>query len=421
MAYEWFNTSPAYDPLSAFAPSKPKETAGSAPTSNFTYGSGNPLYTTPPDRNIITNPTSNFTYGQGNPFDPTFVVPDSTVPRVVGGTGRDNDGGGDDGGGGGGGGGGGDNTDTVSDYTNQIYILIAKLKSVGIPASTADRAGAFFTALFDDGITGLDNAVDIFLYSKSYVSKKSGLTIDSPYYQDFGKFNDKLSSAKPPGVLVPWILGIKDTLNKYKPGSLFESDDSIQQYLQNDVKVSQLDERLNAYKLEAINADPSYVKALQAGGFINSADDLIGFYANPKLGTEQLQLNRNTGRFAAEAIRRAKEGGVQADIAFATKQAAALKAKGYSEGQISATAEQGYNFIARNIMPEVKISGIYQGKNAASASTVQSELQQQEFMAMDSERFDILRKQELGAFKSSSGNIRSPSISSYRDNLTGQL
>lgn len=312
-------------------------------------------------------------------------------------------------------------TPQTTEATNQIYILINKLKTVGIPAATADRAGVFFASLLDDGITDLDNAVDIFLNTRSYKSKKTGQEIPSPYYTDFGKFNDKLSSAKPPGVLVPWILGIKDTLKKYNPGSLYETDDSIQKYLMNDVKVSDLDERFNAARLRSITADKAYVDALIQLKFINKPEDLTGFFASPEIGQKQLELNRNTGALAAEAVRRAQVGGLQLDTEFAKQQGAALTAKGYSEGQVSAIAEKNYQQIARNIMPTVKVSGIYQGAQAATAGTIQSELQQQEFMGMDSQRYEMLAEQEARSFQGSAGNIRSPRISSYRDDITGQI
>jgi hypothetical protein len=274
---------------------------------------------------------------------------------------------------------------------------------VGIPAATAERAGVFFGALLDDGITDLDNAVDIFLYAKTYKAKKTGQEIPSPYYQDFGKFNDGLTSAKPPGVLVPWVLGLRDTLTKYKPGSLYETDEAMQDYLKNDVKVSELDERLNAARLRGITADKTYTNALIELGYISKAEDLTGFFASPKIGQKQLELNRNTGAFATEALRRAREGGIKLDTEFSKQQAANLTAQGYSEAQVANISEKGYQAIARDIMPEVKLSGVYQGAQAANAATVQSELQQQEFMSMDSERFNTLRGQEIGAFQGSAG------------------
>jgi hypothetical protein len=243
----------------------------------------------------------------------------------------------------------------------------------------------------------------VFLYSKTYKSKKTCQEITSPYYQDFGKFNDGLSSAKPPGVLVPWVLGIKDTLAKYNPGSLYGTDESIQKYLKNGVRVSDLDSNLNAARLEAISSDNSYADALIRLGYIKTKADLTGFYASPDLGQQQLELNRNTGKFGAEALRRAKEGGIQLDTEFAKQQAASLTAQGYTEAQVTNIAQKGYQAIGQNIMPTVKLSGIYQGAQAANAATVQNELQQQEFMNIDSQTAKTVAGMEIGAFSGSAG------------------
>jgi hypothetical protein len=294
--------------------------------------------------------------------------------------------------------------------TNQIYILIAKLKAVGIPESLANRAGAFFTALQDDGIDDEDNMIDIFLNAKSYKAKKTGQEIASPYYQDFGKFNDGLSSAKPSGVLVPLVLGLRETIKKYNPGSLYETDDAMQKYLKNDVKVSELDERLNAARLRSITADKTYVDTLIKLNYISKPEDLTGFFASPEIGQKQLELNRNTGAFAAEALRRAKEGGIQLETEFAKQQAAEFTRQGYNEAQIANEAARGFSRIARDIMPTVKVSGIYQGPQAASASTIQKELQQEEFMGMDSERFNILAAQESASFRGSTDFLNRTSL-----------
>jgi hypothetical protein len=300
----------------------------------------------------------------------------------------------------------------TNEQTNQIYILVNKLKSVGIPAATADRAGVFFASLLDDGITNEDNAVDIFLNTKSYKSKKTGQEIPSPYYADFGKFNDGLSSAKPPGVLVPLVLGLRETLKKYNPGSLYETDDAMQKYLKNDVKVSELDERLNAARLRSITADKSYVDSLIKLNYISKAEDLTGFFASPEMGQKQLELNRNTGAFAAEALRRAKTGGIQLDTEFSKQQAARLTAEGYSEGQIANEASRAFARINRDIMPTVKVSGIYQGAQAASAATVQSGLQQEEFMNMNYDIFDTLAAQESASFRGSTDFLNRTSLKS---------
>ena len=406
MAYEWFNSAPAFDPMAM----KSTNVGAVAITTPFDTGAGTPIgggvYTTP-------NTPSPLPPGPVSTITPT--VPIVTTPTDIGtstptGTGTyttsvtQNPYGTDPAAGlyGTGGGGGTPPAATTNLFQDQIYILILKLKSVGIPASTAERAGAFFQNILNDGITDLDNAVDIFLYAKSYKAK-NGTDIPSPYYQDFGKFNDKLTSAKPPGVMVPWVLGLKDVFTKYEPGALYSTDDAIQKYLQNDVKVSDLDTRLNTARLKAVTADSAYTDALIKLGYISKPSDLTGFFASPELGQKQLEQNASTGAFAAEAIRRAKVGGIQADLEFAKQETADLLSQGYNEAQIAAIAEKNYSTIASNIGTVTKLSGIYQGKNAATAQIIQSELQQQEFNSIDSERARTLANQEIGAFSGSAG------------------
>jgi hypothetical protein len=304
-------------------------------------------------------------------------------------------------------------TKPTTEQTNQIWVLIAKLKAVGIPASTADRAGAFFTALQDDGIDDVDNMIDIFLNAKSYKAKKTGQEIASPYYTDFGKFNEGLTSAKPSGVLVPWVLGLRETVKRYDTNgtlSLFSTDESIQKFLKNGTQPSTLDANLNAARLAAVTADPVLIDTLTKMNYIKTAADLTSFFASPDLGQKQLELNRNSAAFGIEAVRRAKVGGINLDSEYAKQQAAELTRKGYSEAQIAAEASRGYSRIARDIMPTVKVSGIYQGAQAASAGTIQKELQQEEFMDMDSERFNILAGQESASFRSSSSFLNRTSL-----------
>jgi hypothetical protein len=184
----------------------------------------------------------------------------------------------------------------------------------------------------------------------------------------------------------------------------------MQKYLKNEVKVSDLDERFNAARLRGITSDKTYVDALIKLNFISKPEDLTGFFASPEIGQKQLELNRNTGAFAAEALRRAREGGIQLETEFAKQQAADLTRQGYNEAQIANEAARGYSRIARDIMPTVKVSGIYQGPQAASASTIQKELQQEEFMGMDSERFNILAAQESASFRGSTDFLNRTSL-----------
>lgn len=126
-----------------------------------------------------------------------------------------------------------------------------------------------------------------------------------------------------------------------------------------------------------------------------------------KIGKEQLELNRNTGAFVAEAIRRAGSGLLVENMQVANykKLAAELTAKGYTEEQIAKLAEIGFQNVAESLKPTVALSGIYEktAGDQATTSLIQSELEQQEFMNMASLRRKKLAEQNVKAFQGTSG------------------
>jgi hypothetical protein len=344
-----------------------------------------------------------------------------------GGAGR-GDGGGDGGGGGGGGGGdtggdgggggdesGGDTTTTTQvDFGTTWLILKAKLLAAGLPESTVDASVDYFRNIIKDakfsGPNELENVVDQYLYLPTYQSK-AGTVIDSPFYKDFGKFNEKLTTKKKPGELVGLVLGYKRVIDKYITSDTartgFKSDESITKYMQNDVSVAELDERANAARLRSINADPFYVKALMELKYIDAPSDLTSFFLDPNIGTKALEDRRTSGAFATEAIRRAGEAtGIKLDTEFAKQQAAKLTGLGYTEAQITQLAGQGYENIAEQLKPTEKLSGIYERElagGAADAAKVQQELQAEQFLGTASQRRKKLAEQEIQAFRGQSG------------------
>jgi hypothetical protein len=130
-----------------------------------------------------------------------------------------------------------------------------------------------------------------------------------------------------------------------------------------------------------------------------------------KIGKEQLELNRQTGVFTAEALRRAKSGiSTSADQLSGFKQlTATLAAKGYNEAQISQLAGQGFENIAGEIQPLTSLSQIYDkaggtvASNLALTEDIQKSLLQEEFMGTASERRKRLSEQNIRAFQGTSG------------------
>ncbi len=351
-----------------------------------------------------------------------------------GGNGGNGGGGGNGGTGGGGGGGGGGNGDgegdgngdgepdnppaeepVVDTFDLRWQILKAKLLAAGLPETTVNNSRSYFeTILKDARFAGqpneLDAVVDQYLYLPTYQAK-DGRTVDSPFYQDFGKFNEKLTARKKPGELVGLVLGYKRVVDKYVTSAsareIFKSDDSITKYMQNDVSVAELDERANAARLRSVTADPFYVQSLKELGYIDDASDLTSFFLDPNVGTKALEDRRTAGAFATEAVRRASEAtGIKLDTEFARQQAARLTNLGYSEAQITQLAGQGFENIAEQLRPTEKLSGIYERNltgGAADAQKIQQELQSEQFLGTASQRRKKLAEQETQAFRGQSG------------------
>jgi hypothetical protein len=307
-----------------------------------------------------------------------------------------------------------DDEPVTDNFDTTWLILKAKLLAAGLPESTVDASVTYFRTIIKDarfaGPNELENVVDQYLYLPTYQSK-AGTTVDSPFYKDFGKFNEKLTTKKKPGELVGLVLGYKRVIDKYVTSETartgFKSDDSITKYMQNDVSVAELDERANAARLRSINADPFYVKALMELKYISAPSDLTAFFLDPSIGTKALEDRRTSGVFATEAIRRSSEAtGISLDTEFAKQQAAKLTGLGYTEAQITQLAGQGYENIAEQLRPTEKLSGIYERDltgGAADAKKIQQELQAEQFLGTASQRRKKLAEQEVQAFRGQSG------------------
>ena len=276
---------------------------------------------------------------------------------------------------------------------------------------TVDASVTYFQEIIKDGTfqgtNEINDVVDQYLYLPTYKSK-SGKDITSPYYTDFGSYNNDLKVPKQPKELVPLVLGYERLVDKYQVSGKFAQRDAIQQYLKNDVSVSELDERMNASRLRGLSADPVYLKTLTDMGYISSGGDLTSFFLDPSIGTIELESRRKTAAFATEAVRRSNAG-ITLDTASAQATAARLTALGYSEAQVTSLAGEGYENIAQQLNPVTALSGIYEktGESASAlAPVIQKELESEQFLGMASQRRKKLSEQNIKAFQGQSGMSR---------------
>ena len=157
---------------------------------------------------------------------------------------------------------------------------------MGFTTSLIDTSADFLNRLLKDGLD-YDNAISIFLDSKEYTFK-NGQKVISPFYTAYGYLNEGLTVPKTASELFNAVEGYKGVVAKYALSDKYISSDSLKKYVKNNVTVADLDERANAARLKAINADPSYTSALKALGYITADTDLTDFFLNPDIGRKYL-------------------------------------------------------------------------------------------------------------------------------------
>lgn len=298
----------------------------------------------------------------------------------------------------------GSGTDTDGKPTTNIDVIKAALRGLGFTSAILDSSTSFLNNLLKEGLDQ-DNVLEVFLNSKEY-TLKSGTKLTSPFYTEYGYLNEGLVVPKSANELFNSVEGYKEVIDKYSLSNKYLDKESLKNYVKNNVTVKDLAERANVATLKSVNQDPAYVEALQKLGYISTAADLKDFFLDPKIGQEQLNINRTTGAFTAEAIRRAKSG-IQFNSERFKSIAQTMAEKGISETEASALAAQGFENIAAQLGTTTKLSGMYETQRQATMGQIQSELETEQFGGLASERRKRLTEQEIRAFQGSAGTTAS--------------
>lgn len=303
-----------------------------------------------------------------------------------------------------------DNTTTIpATPSTSVDVLKALLKAQGFSSKIVDTSATYLNSLLKDNLD-YDNAIEVFLNTKDY-TLKNGTKITSPFYTEYGYLNEGLATPKQASELFNAVEGYKGLQQKYGFSDTYLSVDNLKKYVKNNVTVDNLDERANTARLASITTDAAKTDAFIKLGYIADASGLQDFYMDSAIGKEQLETNRNTGAFVAEAIRRNSTGIATGatQLADFRKIAAELTAKGYSEGQISAAAATGFENIGKDLGQVTALSGIFEKtggtveSNATIQNQIQSELVQEEFGNMASARRKRLEEQNIRSFQGRAG------------------
>ena len=338
---------------------------------------------------FVNNPNNpNDPNNPNNPSDPDN--PDTTIKKVI---------------------------DPTGPSTN-ITVLKSLLSSLGYSKTLVDSSTQYFMSLIAEGLD-YDNIVSLYTDAKDY-TLKSGQKITSPFYEQYGYLNEGLTQPKSAADLFQFVEGTKNLIKSYNISSKFAEPDALKKYIANNVTVAKLDERIMSAKLRTITADPQYVNTLRQLKYINNSEDLTDFFLDPKIGEAQLEINRKTASFATEAMRRADKG-ISFNADALTRNAATLISQGRSEAQIADIANQGYETIGQVLQPSVGLSNIFEGANAATAQTIQTELEAEQFLGLESARRKKLKELGTNIFNQSTGMSTGRTVSYSNYSSAGQI
>ena len=297
--------------------------------------------------------------------------------------------------------------------TGKKGLILATLQELGIPESMQQASLAFIEYAMNDGLTEAE-ATSIY-YNNSSFTTKNGITIESPFYKEYTYLRDfapKTGAPPSPKELMAFKLGIKDLVAKTGRSPLIASEDSIQKFISNGVKITDLDARFAEYGVAALAANPYKVAALVKLGYIKDSGGLIDFYADNTIGQKQFEINQKTAAFAQQALQRSSYG-IKFDAANMKKLAAAAGATEAGTGlaTVEASASKAFQSIGEQLRPTIAASGFYERGAAKTEADreamIQKELEDEEFMGMPSERRKRLFEQNIRSYQGRAGTTSS--------------
>jgi len=185
--------------------------------------------------------------------------------------------------------------------------------------------------------------------------------------------------------------GYRQVLRSYGL-TAFDNDDSVQQFISNDVSAAELSNRVVTAVQRVQNADPAVIK--QLGEFYGiTSDRLVAYVLDPQQQFQKIERQVAAGEIGVAAGRQGLKVGVQV--------AEQLAAQGITQAE----AQKGYSTIADILPTAEKLSAIY---GSTTEKYGQSEAEQEVFNSLASAQRarQKLSALEVAQFGGSSGLAR---------------
>jgi len=275
------------------------------------------------------------------------------------------------------------------DYTSQREALKAALTSKGLNQTFVNEVDNLALGLLSEYQGDAEAVANVILFNNEITV--NGVKQQSPFAKYYGKYNDALTKANratlSPAEIVNNVVQYEKIL-KNVPGlpATFYSDEKITQYFVNDISPTELTKRVNDAQARVAAADPQFKATIKAYYGMDDTE-ILGFVLDPTIGQAELAKRQTATALGASAAR--------SNVSVSRQRAEELASLGITE----TAANVGFGQVSKNLEASQRLASIYN----ENVTGLQTELEQEQFLGLASQKRKKLMEQEQASFAGKAG------------------
>ena len=275
------------------------------------------------------------------------------------------------------------------DYTSQREALKAALTSKGLNQTFVNEVDNLALSLLSEYQGDAEAVANVILFNNEITV--NGVKQQSPFAKYYGKYNDALTKANrailSPAEIVNNVIQYEKIL-KNVPGlpATFYSDEKMIQYFVNDISPTELTKRVNDAQARIAAADPQYKATIKAYYGMDDTE-ILGFVLDPTIGEAELAKRQTATALGASAAR--------SNVSVSRQRAEELASLGITE----TAANVGFGQVSKNLEASQRLASIYN----ENVTGLQTELEQEQFLGLASQKRKKLMEQEQASFAGKAG------------------
>ena len=275
------------------------------------------------------------------------------------------------------------------DYTSQREALKAALTSKGLNQTFVNEVDNLALSLLSEYQGDAEAVANVILFNNEITV--NGVKQQSPFAKYYGKYNDALTKANrailSPAEIVNNVIQYEKIL-KNVPGlpATFYSDEKMIQYFVNDISPTELTKRVNDAQARIAAADPQYKATIKAYYGMDDTE-ILGFVLDPTIGEAELAKRQTATALGASAAR--------SNVSVSRQRAEELASLGITE----TAANVGFGQVSKNLEASQRLASIYN----EDVTGLQTQLEQEQFLGLASQKRKKLMEQEQASFAGKAG------------------